>query len=152
MPLTNGAAATVYERVEIVRIEGNQVADQWATYGPWIMSTMEHDLEPIDAVETMQRLRGDAFICLAASIDGQLAGIAICALAFLPTGKSLEVKALAGDNFDLWIDRMWQAMRSTALAQGCQGVFLKGRMGWKKKLNRLGFKAKAITMEFKFNG
>ena len=141
-----------YQRVEVVRRDGDQVADAWDKYGTWIMSTMEHDLEPIDSVEVMQRLRGNSYICLEAMIDGDATGIALCSIAYLGDGRSLEVRALAGDNFDLWIDRMWQSIRILAASQGLRRVFLKGRMGWKKKLNRLGFKARAITMEFKLNG
>lgn len=140
---------TVYQRVQVCRVEGNEVADNWHIFGPWIMATMEHDLEPIDAVECMQRLRGDNYICLQAAIDGEACGVAVCALSFLPDGKSLEVKALAGDNFDLWVDRMWSALRVAALSQNCKRVYLKGRMGWLKKLRRLGFTARAVTMEYK---
>ena len=148
----NGEGPNAYQRVEVLRVDGDQVADDWAIYGPWIMATMEHDLEPIDAVETMRRLRGESWICLIANIDGELAGIAICALVFPQGGKALEVKALAGDSFDVWIDQMWHSIRATAASQNCKRVFLKGRMGWKKKLNRLGFKARAITMEYRING
>ena len=140
--------AEPFRRVEVVRVDGNQVADNWNVYGPWIMQTMEHDLQPIDAVECMQRLRGDNYICLQANIDGQPTGIAICAQSFLDSGHALEVKALAGDNFDLWIDRMFYALKMVAISQRNKRMYLVGRMGWKKRLSSLGWKARAITMEF----
>ena len=141
-----------YERIQVVRLAGNSVADAWQQYGPWIMATMEHDLEPVDALEVMSRLRGDNYICLEALIDGESAGIAICAIAYLGDGRSLEVKALAGDNFDVWFLRMWCAIKETAESQGLRRVFIKGRLGWQKKLKSIGFKARAITMEFDLNG
>ena len=112
------------------------------------MATMEHDLQPIDAVECMQRLRGDNYICIQANIDGVPSGIAICMVAFLPVGKSLEVVALAGDSFELWIDRMFAALKGVAVSQGHKRIFLLGRMGWQKRLAALGWKARAITMEY----
>jgi len=137
-----------FQRVEVHRLDGNQVADNWSVYGPWIMDVMKHDLQPIDAVECMQRLRGDNYVCLQATIDGSPVGIAICAQTFLDSGHALEVVALAGDNFDQWIDRMFYALKMVAISQRNKRIFLVGRMGWKKRLNALGWKARAITMEY----
>jgi len=129
-------------------LDGNMVADNWAHFGPWIMSTMEYDLEPIDAVQTMQNLRADKWICLGASVDGAMSGIAICALSYLQSCVALEVKALAGDDFDKWIEPMWSALKLTAHSHKCRRIYLRGRMGWIRRIRSYGFKPVSVTMAF----
>ncbi len=129
-------------------LDGNMVADNWAHFGPWIMSTMEHDLEPIDAVQTMQFLRADKWICLGAYVQGELAGIALCSLSYLQCCVALEVKALAGEDFDRWIEPMWVALKLAAHSHKCRRIYLRGRMGWIRRIRSYGFRPVSVTMAF----
>ena len=129
-------------------LDGNMVADNWVHFGPLIMSTMEYDLEPIDAVQCMQNLRADKWICLGAYVQDELAGIAVCALSYLQSCVALEVKALAGEDFDRWIEPMWTALKLAAHSHKCRRIYLRGRMGWIRRIRAYGFKPVSVTMAF----
>ena len=64
--------------------------------------------------------------------------------------KLLQVRLLAGDRFDEWIDDMHERLERFARDNGCDGMELIGRRGWVRKLARFGWREAFVTCEKRF--
>ena len=78
--------------------------------------------------------------------------IGFCTSAVVPYDEItlLQVRMLAGDRFDEWIDQMHDVLEDFARENGCGGMELIGRRGWVRKLDRFGWNEAFTTVEKRF--
>jgi hypothetical protein len=75
-------------------------------------------------------------------------GCAVTELVVYPKKKVLHV-FLAGGNLEQITDMHDDAVK-WAKAQGCQGMTIAGRLGWKKILDKYGWKEQFVTLSKEF--
>ena len=74
--------------------------------------------------------------------------LAVTQITILPQCKTLEIVYCAGDGVDDWLTPLIVEMKKFKHNMGCQYLEFHGRMGWEKRMKKLGFDKTYITMRF----
>lgn len=86
-------------------------------------------------------------------VQGEEGIIGFCSCCFVNYDdiRMLQVKMLAGDRFDDWIEPMHDAIEKMARENECDGMELIGRRGWVRKLASFGWREAFVTCEKRFD-
>jgi hypothetical protein len=133
---------------EFQTIGVDKLRDKWAIYREYLLKACEYDVEKrlsIDGIYDalvegnfhLIEIRNDAGIVAAAVFSVNEAG----------GTKHLTVNAIGGGDLDTWLSQFVEYLSYLAEGLGCKdGVIFCGRLGWQKKLTKLGFKGISILM------
>jgi hypothetical protein len=127
--------------VEILKVPGSDVAEDFDCYQDLMLRALEHEQEPLELLEILQLLRSNLWLCLVIRVGGDLTGLCICEQRKKRVGFALEVMMISGDGIDTWIDVLIRELTTIAGATSCDALTLCGRMGWLRMLKGRGFKA-----------
>lgn len=119
------------------------VWQQFAQY--FEMAALEHP-EPFDLEELRAGVASGKFLTVGVfDGEGMLAG-ALCELTETRQGRSLHVRYLAGNHMEMWLEEMQARLAEIARAYDCRWLSLTGRLGWRKRLAKMGWNPVALQM------
>lgn len=82
-------------------------------------------------------------------IIGVFDAVAITSVKTLPKFSVLDISLLAGDNIEVWLEKLVSQLTMYAKACGCKYVDGFGRKGWTRKLESHGFKPYSYDVRLK---
>lgn len=109
------------------------------------LAALEHP-SCYDMVELRAMVERGELLSVCAFDGCGLKAAALCEQIEMRDGKTLHVRLLGGDDMQMWLDDMQEALQLVARGYGCRWISLTGRQGWRKVLGRLGWNPVAIQM------
>lgn len=134
--------------VTVSIVPGEIVAQDWQKhYRQFVVDALEYENDPIEILEVLQHLRQCLWIALAITVNGQLMGFCICEQKHCRKGFELNIRMLAGDWMEAWIDALFDQLKIIARIHKCDALRVQGRMGWLKVLKGYGFAPISQTLK-----
>lgn len=112
----------------------------WPIVSPLIEKAIHHSNGEL-SVDTIkeQVLSGALLLLTVADGDGVIAALTLEKRNF-PTGKTIvNIVTAGGSNMDIWMDKVLEAIEKVTEEMGCDELYIVGRAGWQKALQKKGF-------------
>ena len=134
------------QKLTIHSVAPQLIPVKWAEYKDLLQRSCDQDIERKITVESLyESIMTNKSFLIEINLDKRLMGVAVCSRA--SKAKALFIQACAGMEVDLWLTELVDYLDYMASGLGCtDGLLFCGRLGWQKKLARLGFKSVLVTM------
>ena len=134
------------EKLNIHSVAPQLIPVKWAEYKAVLQRACEQDIERKITVESLyESIMSNKSFLIEINMDSRLLGVAVCSRS--SKAQALFIQACAGTDVDVWLDELVDYLNYMASGLGCtDGLLFCGRIGWQKKLARLGFKSVLVTM------
>ena len=129
-------------------LEGKDTIEFWPELEPFVIEALAYDLYNSITLNDLKRQveTGYARTLLCAD-DDRLLSVTILQL-FKNTHdeRILHVVCTAGEDSNVWLATLIEALQDMAKQESCDAVTMAGRPGWARKLTRYGFKTDQVHM------
>ncbi len=131
-----------------------QIPDIWVRIQDWVIKVCEASQGRASEEETLDRLiSGRAGLWLAYDEETlEPMGYAVTTIVVYPKIKMLTVEQTGGGSFHEWESDLHDSFMTYARANGCDGMELFGRHGWKRQLKKFGWSCPFVTCQLMFDG
>jgi len=148
MAQTGAALQTELSSPEFRSVPPDQVEAIWPTLEPMIKRGLAHGQGDGTTSDHMKWAvqRGASLLWVVKRGEEFIAGV-VLAVREQDTGRKLWVDMLAGIDADEWGDQLMDLLRDYKSITGCRCIEASCRSGLARKLQRRGWRKKAVVME-----
>lgn len=135
--------------VEITRLNKKDADTYFIVLLPFIEKALEHSEGEYDLVDVEHGLLSGRYESWIAVADDEVKAVAITEVVQHPNYRELLIKHIGGKDKNIWMTPEWQDRTFSQYAKdtGCKNLVMFGRKGWKRVLDKLGWKESYTIMK-----